>query len=693
VTHDRNPVTAEELSEDDINSMMEAVRPYGGRRRDSYMMALQRSWWINILYYMGIQALDIPEVLENVDPGLLLEQGHYVANHILRMVSGNVARLSQAKADWSVIPNSPDQLDQDGARYAQHLLDYAYDYLDLARERMMRNLWLDVCGTCFSYHNWDDTKGQERTVYFDPMSGNPMAKQQLDPQQAQFLEQIGATTKIKDGDWDYEILNPFQVYFPPRFMTLAKMPWMLVRRAMSIDEIWNRWPDMAPEIGPEDMSFTLAGHFWGRLPVLAHRPGLGLAGHSDNDDCVIVDELWIPPSSRIPGGLTAYATKRKIFEKGPHKLAAKGLDLRFPVTDWHNIRVPGRFHGMSTVEHLIGPQRDYNRGRQQIIQQRDVLATPQWVVPEGALKKKIVRNEYGDFMEYNPRFGEPKLQNPPALSELHMASIGQAKEDMQMIASFNDASLGSMPQGARSGNAVMALQERDQLGIGPTVSGLERSTEIEGRAILSLAWKSMKLPRAIAVYGESRQADIKYFKGNDLNGNVRVRIRAGSMMPKSHAQTFELVTQLVQLQVLNMLDPKEKRLVLEALDIGGTDKLFFSEDSARRRARIENMMFARPDPRPDFAFPTVSVFDDHQAHWEEHLEFMQTDEYELLPPMRKLYLQAHMQQHAAAVGQAIQASAMVQAQMGGKSPEARQPGQASPPGQKQPTPGSGGPMP
>jgi hypothetical protein len=669
--------------------MMEAVRPYGGRRRDSYMMALQRGWFVEILYYAGIQALDIPEVLENVDPGLLLENGSYVANHIMRMVSANVARLSQAKADWSVVPNTPDQEDQNGAQYAQHLLDYLYDYLDIERLRTMRNLWLEVTGTCFTYHNWSDQKGEAHKVYFDPMTQQPMDANQLQPDHRTFLDSLGASTEIQDGDFEYEILSPFQVYFPPRFTEVKKMPWMLIRRIMSLDEVWDRWPDVAPEITPDDTNMLLTGHFWGRLPTLAHRPGLGLSGHSDNDDAVVVDELWVPPSKRMPGGLTTFMVKRHMLERGPHKLAAAGLTRRFPVTDWRNILVPGRFHGMGTVEHLIGPQRDYNRGRQQIIQQRDVLATPQWLVPKGSLVKKIVRNEYGDWIEYNPIAGTPTLQNPPALSELHMASINQAKEDMQTIASQSEASLGMNPTGVRSGNAVMMLQEKDQLGVGPTVSGLERSTEIEGEALLELGWKFMSVPRAIKVYGQSRQSDVKYFKGQDIRGNTSVRVRAGSMMPKSKSQTFELVSKLIELGALNVMDPREKRLILETLDVGGTDRLFFLEDAARRRARIENMMFARPDPRPDFAFPDVSVFDDHQAHWEEHLEFTYTDEYELLPPLRKLALQAHMQKHAAAVGQAMQAAQMVAGAGGAGGPsQSKQPGQASQPRDRQPTPGS-----
>src|SRR5688572_8619715 len=86
ITHHRGPIRAEQLTDEEANRLMEAARPYGSRRRDGYFISMQRGWWHNILQYTGVQSPDAAEVLENVDPGLLTQQGHYVANHILRLV-------------------------------------------------------------------------------------------------------------------------------------------------------------------------------------------------------------------------------------------------------------------------------------------------------------------------------------------------------------------------------------------------------------------------------------------------------------------------------------------------------------------------------------------------------------------------------------------------------------------------------
>lgn len=685
----QGPIKASGLRPEELNSILMAARPYSGRRRDGYFMALHRAWWINLLYYAGIQSLDVPEVLENVDPGIMLENGSYVANHILRLVQSNITRLSMAKADWSVIPNTPDQQDQEGARVGQHLLDYAWEYLDIQRKRLEINLWLDTCGNAFLYTGWNMEAGETRRYYTDPLSGQPLAPQQMRPEARQFVESLGAYEDKADGDWDCEVIDPFNVFFNPRFRDFKKMPWVLVRRTMSIEEVWDRYPKRAGGIPPEQTKRRGGGLYAERLATLTHRPGMGLAGINADESAIQVDEFWCPPSKRCPEGLYIIAAGDHILESGPHPLVEKGLDIRFPLVPFQNLGMPGRFHAMSTVEHLIGPQREYNRSRQQVIQHRDVLSVPQWLSPIGSLAKGARRNEFGDIWEYNPRVGKPELVNPPNLGDAQIVSGTQAQQDMQIIASFSEASLGQMPQGARSGNAVAMLQERDQLAIGGTVMLSEQSWQAVGTNLLKLAWGYMELPRAIAIYGESRQSDLKYYKGKDLNGNTRVWIKPGSMTPKSKAATSELLIQLMQHGAINPMDPREKRLILETLDVGGRDRLFAIQDAARRRARIENMMFAKPDPSPQFAFPDVTIWDDHQAHYETHLEFLYTDEYEMLDPMLKLMFQAHVNKHIGAIAQALEAQMTLGGMgaggaggEGGKgSPDAKPLGKASPPKQ------------
>jgi len=685
-------VKAKSLSDEQVRGLFDASNPdTGGRLRDGYFMRLCTQAWVNMLQYVGIQNLDIPDVmLKDVDPSMFHQRGQYVANHIMRLVMGNVGRLTSAKIDWSVTPNTPDQIDREAAKVAQHVLDHLYEDQKLGKRRMEASLWLDITGTAFLYANWDKSRGELRRYYYDPMSRQPVAKQQLTPDQLAWLDQNGVFEEQADGDYDIEVLSLFNVLLPSGFTDLNRMPWVRIRRRMSVDEVYDRWPDTADTIGAEDMAVNASSQrYLERIPTLLNSPGATWVGPSNSTDIVNVDELWYVPSRRIPGGLYAAATKSTILEKGDHKFKEAGLTRRLPIVGLQNIPVPGRFHGMSTVEHMIQPQADYNRARQQMILQRDVLSVPQVIAQQGSLTKGRVRNEIGDVIEYAKNAPPPVLWNPPQIGQPQVVTANDAKSDLQLIASQSDASLGQMPQGARSGNAVAMLKSGDQQSIAPTVKLLEESYEDFGRLLLELTWKFQKLPRAVHVYGESRQSDVRFFKGSDLNGNCRVKVKAGSMTPKSKAENMELMQTLTQMGALNpAMDPRAQRVILEALDVG-TSPLFALEDLQRRRARIENLMFAKPDPSPTAALPDVMTWDDHQAHYEEHLQFMLTDEYELMEPMMKQLLMAHLQKHTAAVAQMMEAQALVQGaggggEGGGGSPQAKPLGKPSPPSQNGP---------
>lgn len=671
------------ISEHQAKVLMQATDPVATNRYSAYNTARARQGWINALYYMGFQSLEPPEVLENVDPGLLLQDAGYVANHLVRIIQGNVARKAQARPDWECVPMTPDQPDQDGAKVGTSLLGHAWEHLQLDRHNLELNLQLELFGTAFYYTNWNANAGKKRRIYLDPTAEveRPIDAKMLSPEQRQWLEANDYAQDVREGDYDFELLNTYQVFVIPRYTVLRKMPWVRIDRTMSVAEVWNRWPKEAKKLTREDIGQQRSIEYWQRISTLTSRPAEARMRDAVWNDALRVSEIWIPPSERIPAGRTIYRVGDKIMENEDHLLAADDIDLPFPIVDFHNIRVPGRFHSMSTIEHLLGPQREYNRGRHQLNLQRDFHGTPQWIAARGSLSGKPLRNEFGDVWEYDKNSSPPILVNPPAVAPATVESVAAAVNDMQMIAAQSDPTQGRAPKDVRSGVALRALQERDQLVIGPAITDLEKGYEQTGRNLLLIAHKKMTIPRAIHIYGETRQADIVLFRGADLNGNSHVRVRSGSMMPKSKAETMEMVLELLQLGALvPNANAQDRRTVYKALEIGGVDKMFLEEDLDRRRAGHENMMFSRPSPDPMFAYPGVDVDDDHQAHIEEHLKFKKTDEFERLPPMRKQLFNAHVMEHKMAIADAMAGMmAAQQAMAGGVAAPGAGPGGGSPP--------------
>lgn len=680
------------ISDEQARALIQETGPESRRQRGGFYSGQHRAWFVYVLHYMGFQSQDALHIMETADPRLLMSDGAYIANHILRIVSGNVARKSGAKVSWDVIPNTPDQPDQDGAKVAAHLLDYAYDHLEVYRKSLVRNLWLETCGTSFYLGDWDESAGGTKRVYFDPVRKVPLESRALPLQERQLLEEFNSYQDVTDGDWDLQVLSPFQVFVPQNCTDLMKASWVRYDIVYPLDEIWNRWPKDAKNVTRDDEWTSYSENYWRRLATLSARTGEMLRTGSGLGEGIVVSYLWFRPSKQMPEGATIIGTRSQLLENGPNRFKTMGIDRAHPLVDYHNIRVPGRFWSMGTVEHLIQAQREYNRGRDQLNRQRDILGVPQILAPKGSLKGPT-RNEEGDIWEYDPASGgKPEIMQAPQVSPAVVESLGMAVQDMQMIAAQSDPTQGNVPTGVRSGVAIRALQEKDQMVMGPSIADIERGDQHLGTLLLQLAWKNMKLPRAVAIYGESRQADIAWFKGADLNGNTRVRVKPGSMMPKSKAETMQVVMDLLQLGALNpAANPADRRVVFKAMEVGGTDKLFQQEDGDRRRARIENMMYARPPQNdPTYAFPDIDVDDDHAAHLEEHLLFKKTDEYERLPPVRKIHYNAHMEKHKMAIAEMVQAQMAMQqvGGGGGKGSEPRKPGEASQPRERQATPGS-----
>lgn len=674
------PIT--NITDEQALRLLEQTDPMGSRRSSSYYSNMARQWWVNAMYYMGFQPHELPIILNDIDPGILMSDASYTANHIMRMLLTNVARKTQNKPVWSVIPLTPDQPDQDGARVAQIILEHAYDHLDMQATSIRLQLWLEIAGTAFRYANWDKQSGTRHRIYLDPtqQQPTPIDHNGLDQGTIQQLEAAGAYHDLQEGDWEHEVLSPFQVIVCPTFSTLDKQPYLRIDRMVPVHEVWNRWPDKAKDMSDNAMFAYGRVDFFARLATVTTRLGQW-AGGSEPVEGARLRELWIPPSGQVPEGRTIMAVGQTIVMNEPHVFKAQGMDKVWPVVDYHCIPVPGRFHSMSTCEHLIASQRDYNRGRAQMVAQRDAYV-PQWLAPKGALSGQPLRNEFGDVWEYEATHGKPELAPAPPLNQSALQSVEAARQDMQVIAAQSDATQAQNPAGVRSAVALRMLQEADQQVIGPAISSIESGDRRYGELLLQLAWRNMSLPRAIALVGESRQSDIHWFTGTDIRGNTRVRVVPGSAMPRSRAAAMSVVMDMVQMGALNpATSTKDRRLVWKTLELGDTDYAFQLEDATRRRARIENMMIARPSAADDRRVPEVDPDDDQQAHLEEHILFKQTDEYERLPPIRKMIMNAHIQMHHQFVAQMVQATvAMQQASAGpaaGSAP--KQPGKASQP--------------
>jgi hypothetical protein len=694
------------FSKKDAMAILQARAAHSYRGRDPVHLTLQRHWFVNVAYYLGITDFENNSAFLDVDPAFFPGNDGYRANVIQRYVRYMVSQLTSGEPSMSVTPKSPDPDDEFGAQVGEFFLAHYDDTLNFRRLRRDAAFWMVTTGNAFLRADWDAIAGREFKSYRNPYSDEEMSEEYLDDEMREMLQKMGREDRRREGMLEAEVISPFQVILPRGFRTIRDANYLIIEYERSLDWVWDHYPKEAKNINPDEKGYEDTLQYYQRLNSLVGRSGITIPsqGLAENETYRIY-EMWQVPSNRFPNGLWVRGTRNTLLDHGPHPYHAAGINvhempwMRWPLTHLKLFQVPGRSWGMGLVEHLIGPQNDYNIGIRQSIQMRDRLALPQWIKPS-SVEMDSVRNEYGDIWEYSGGMnGKPELIPAPSTSSMHIDARVRAIEDMQMISAQGEATQGQTPQGLRSGVALRALQEKEYSTIGPSIQEMEEGFEEFCTRVLTLTHKFMDVPKAIRTYGEMRSGDIAIFSGEQLFGNIQVRIRRGSMMPKSQAEAQSLMMEMLQTGAINPQDPNQMELFFKHMQIEGSQTLFSGRNADKRRARHENHMFIRPqldDSGQMRPFPDVRDFDDHAAHLEEHMVAMKSDAFELMPPIRQMAFEAHIQKHQQALAQQQQAALLQQMQMAamagggqgqGGSPPAQR-GQPSQPRKRNPTPGT-----
>lgn len=670
---------------------------------------LQRLWFECQAQVLGIQSdADISRVLGFAGGGVDRFDGGedlIVFNHLFPYVMFMIGRLAQNRGEVDVIPGSADFRDIQAAKVAKAYLSYLWESLDMDTVNSEFALSQVITGNAFLYPKWDPHKGPLVTTYRDPMRDNRRIIPNSTAEE-QFLASVGSKDVSPAGDLDLEVVTPFQVRFPDGFKSIADCPWIVVETLRSLDWVWTRYPRKAKDVVPNDFELgqdaSSGNVFLQRLSNLVSMTGQtigGVAARYRTNDQVIVRELWHRPSPRLRAGAYIVATPTMLLENSGNPMVEAGMSDSIPLVHGKFCQVLGRMMAMGPIEHLLGPQAEYNQGRNWARDVRDTFR-PQWISPSGGEPDLIARS-FGDVIEYKLG-GKPELVMPPSLGQAYFETVGRALDDIGRIGARNDTTSGIVPDGVRSGKGLQALTDADLA----TTTFAVRSKEIAFSKVqsllLELARKNITEERIIEVYGEDEMLDVRTFKGSDLRNSVRVRVRRESMGPRSKMDARNNVMDLLASGGLNPQDPDDKRIIYRTLDLG-VPQSARGRARQRRRAQIEQQIFStfriNPSsgivmvwderhsmnlpamgPNGDIVpFPDVDEDEDHPVHIEEHRDFKASDVYASLHPIIQMAFDAHLYKHKVEFRKMQQAMMAMagQPQAGGSAPNPR--GEASQP--------------
>ena len=574
---------------------------------------VERQWLLNMAFFYGKQWVTWGPttgagLARLIEPKAPKWRVRLTVNKIEPYVRREMSRLASQKPRGYVLPQSPDEADKSAARVAEQIVEYVHEEVKLDEVMELADWWVSICGPGFI--------------------------------KTRFVEEWDPKNEVM-GKLRVENIRPFDLYVPNQTETrLQEQDWVMHVTSMpraKVKEIWGE--DVEANDGISEVEQRV------RNVMSVFNEKLS--------DKVIVKETWIKPCKSFPEGLVVTVANGRLL---PFKAEVEESPTPEELGEPKEVKVPtgtiawpfkhgeypftrrghtmsGKFYDSSFVSTLISLQREYNRTRSQIIENKNITSRPQWAVQSGSIDKNELTTEPGAVLQHAPGSPPPQPIQSPQLAAYVMEHVRDTRSEMDDIASQNEVSRGTVPPGVEAATAIAYLQERDDAAVGYAIRSRERAYAEVSRQLLSLVQQYWDAERTIRVVGQNSSYDAFVLKGADLRSNTDYRVVVGSGQPVSRAAEKAEIMELGK----GGLIPATK--LLRALKMPDMASLIDEIEVNSIQADKENLRMSRGE------WEAVEDFHDHIAHIDAHDDFRKREEFKGLNPQLKAMVRFHVMTH------------------------------------------------
>lgn len=531
----------------------------------------------------------------------------------------------------------------------------------------------------------------------DPNTKQPV----LDPQAAQQLVASAMMAgqnlqfrEIREGRNVWEPLSPFNLLPPPGVQHEDDFPWLIVCRPVSIERIKSMFGNAAAnKLNEEPLKQVDAV---GTMDASGTNDPFSVKA-GDLEDHVLLYTGYEMPCPDYPDGYTCIWAQDQILaemNKLPHVI--DGIP-HHGIVFFHYHRVEGRFWSQGIVEKAIGPQRQINRARSQMIEMKDrnlgrVYARRGTIHEANEPVGKIM-----ELIEVDPGHDFPFETQGTAPGPWIQAEAEISRQDLDMVLGVSEVSRGFAPQGVAAYSALSLLVEQSEKSIEPIIREARKGITMLGKLTLSNIRRFWTPNRLIAVAGSDGMMEAFAFTAAQLPESIYIVWPQGAPRPKSQAGEIQKIFDLFDRSVASGR-PLPLEWLKRSLDNAKAEEVPEQPGQAQQgKAEMENMLLARGQ----MVYP--ANYDDDMLHIQIH-RAAQTAQ-DLMPGSEQVtaLFEQHIQYHVFNNQQKM----MMAAQTGALNhmlPQLQQPGQPGQPGgdrglgagpqtaQRGPTPATGGGM-
>jgi hypothetical protein len=497
--------------------------------------------------------------------------------------------------------------------HSRQLAKYAWDTETNAERRIYMILSKELCyGTSAGRCLYDKTQGDSAGQFPVGPDGQPMVDMGQATQyvsQAQEQGQQVPFQTINYGKVCWEVLSPFNMWPPPGDEDQDNFPWLIIGAPMSIQKASMSFnlPDNFPEQNLA-VTDTLEAENISTSSGLEGSPSSAgqLKGH------IMVYTGYEMPSKAHPDGRSFTWTENKKLgseDKLPYDLRGRP---HHGIVFFRYHMVPGRFWGKGIVEDLVGPQRQRNRARSQMIEMKDrnlgrVYARKGTITPSnepvGKIMELVEIPMHADFPQETS--GTPL--GPWIENEAHMND-----RDMDQISGIGEVTQGQTPSNVQAYSAMALLAEQDERRIGPVLKDIRQN--VGDLVLLTLNLIRMYWPsgKRLAVSGPDGTMEEFIYSRAALPDEFYMDVSKNAPLPTSPAAESQKIFDIFN-AAISAGQPLPPEWLKDSLDAGRPIPFPKREEQVQaRKAEMEHYFLhagqmIMPDP-----------FDDDMLHLQIH---------------------------------------------------------------------------
>ena len=526
-----------------------------------------RAWDLSLMYLNGQQNVRYDKSLQQYvtlrfQPG----RQQLIVNLILNMYRAVVSRLATNYPGISVMPASPSNEDIIKAKSSEEALKYFYHSQEVKKELTKAIEWLVSCG-------------------------NVGLKEFYDSED----DCIKLTT-----------ISPYDLFFEAGCSHPDESYFIACRKIVRKADLEKAYPQYAEDIKnaeslssdqsedntfPHTQSYEGESYYYPRVETFD-------VYFRDGKYGVVMGDKWLfkgnSPIKRIPVQFIRYTN------------------------------LPDKLWGTGMIANILDLQNLYNKVRNQIVQNVELMSNPKWLIPKtSGVNGSAIRGTPGEKIYYNAAGGAPQQLEMKGMPSYVLDHVAKLQSEMLDVAGVHSTTLGKRAVGVTSGKAIEALANQDVSQLVMTQENIEGAVKHMSECVLMLMKVYYTEERFIHMMDSTGKMIWRTLSQTNIVDKPEVFIEAGSLFRDESQDRDAKVLNLLELGLI------DKNMAMRELSFKTGNAMVLEEIQSRNH--VQDMLDAVK------AGAQIEIFatDDIEKFKQIFGDFMKTpDYYDLIQPIQ-----------------------------------------------------------